>query len=272
MSKIRKALEKAKQTRKADVVNMFREGETVPVAGPPTPKETEPVGETPAVAAQTRKILCDVRTLRKNKIITRCNGEIIADHLKLLRTQVLNSMKDCGANSLLITSANAREGKTFTAINLAMSISQEVDHTVLLVDADLRSPSIHEYFGLDVEAGLADYLLRRAEVQDLLINPGVEKMVILPAGRGLPNSSELLGSSQMQSLAQEMKARYPDRFIIFDSPALLDGADALVIANFVDGVLLVVEEEKTTQKELREALDLLSGKKIIGIILNKTRE
>ena len=152
-----------------------------------------------------------------------------------------------------------------------MSICLQVDRTVLLVDADLRRPAIHRYLGLDTVEGLSDYLLFQAEIPNLLINPDIEKLIILPGGKALPNSTEVLGSPRMESLVKEMKERYPDRFIIFDSSALLARADPLVFSRYIDGFLLVVEAEKTSTKDVEKALDLLKEKTVVGIVLNKAK-
>ena len=221
--------------------------------------------------SQTRVTSIDPAFLKKNKILSLFHEEEISDQIKILSTQILNKMAEIGGNSLLITSARPSEGKTFTAINLAMSICLQVDRTVLLVDADLRRPAIHRYLGLDTVEGLSDYLLFQAEIPNLLINPDIEKLIILPGGKALPNSTEVLGSPRMESLVKEMKERYPDRFIIFDSSALLARADPLVFSRYIDGFLLVVEAEKTSTKDVEKALDLLKEKTVVGIVLNKAK-
>jgi non-specific protein-tyrosine kinase len=139
------------------------------------------------------------------------------------------------------------------------------------VDADLRAPSVHDYFGLHGERGLADFLLGEAELPELLINPGIENLVILPGGKPLPNSAELLGAARTASMVREMKERYADRFIIFDSPAMLTCADPLVFSRIIDGVLLVVEAEKTAEKDLLQAMEMLRERAIIGTVLNKAK-
>jgi non-specific protein-tyrosine kinase len=218
------------------------------------------------------------RILEKNKIFTVSHNNTIADQIKILRIQILNKLEEIGGNSLLVTSANPREGKTFTSINLGVSIAHEIDRTVLLVDADLRNPSKAHYdfaadfFGVDVTKGLADYLLGDFDIPDLLLNPGIQKLTILPAGRHLPNSAELLNSPRMESLVAEMKNRYrDDRIIIFDSSSLSVCTDPVVLSRFVDGILLVVEAEKTSPNHLKRVKELLDGRPIVGITLNKAK-
>jgi non-specific protein-tyrosine kinase len=190
----------------------------------------------------------------------------------------LTKLKEIGGNSLLVTSANPYEGKTFTAINLGVSIAQELDRTVLIVDCDLKNHSNDhksfgkDFFGTQMDEGLSNYLLGQAELQDLLINPGIERLVLLPAGRPLSNSAEMLGSPRMEMLVNDVKCRYPkDRIVIFDSASLLTSADPLVLTRFVDGILLIVEEEKTTTEDQKKVMELLKDKPVIGTVMNKTR-
>jgi non-specific protein-tyrosine kinase len=259
MSKLKKAMEKAKAVRRTAVSYDLV-------------KPVEPGPEELRIAySRTEIVEVAESLLKKNKIVSLFPEKAMTDQLKILRAQVLNRMKQLQGNSLLVTSADHGVGKTLTAVNLAVSISQEVHHTVLLVDADLRNSSVHKLFGLDGERGLGDYLLGEAELPDLLVNPGIKNLVILPGGKSLPNSAELLGAARTASMVREMKERYQDRFIIFDSPAVLTCADALVFSRLVDGVLLVVEAEKTAEKDLTQALDLLKETTIIGTVLNKAK-
>jgi len=274
VSKLQKALEKAKEARGDFLESMAlatevpEESEQSPVLHQENKRQEVP---TP-VYFQTRKLPVDFNQLIQNRIIPICHGNEAADRIKILRTQVLNRMVEEGKNTLLITSANPGEGKTLTAINLAISISHEMDRTTLLVDTDLRKPSIHSYFGFEVGQGLSDYLKNGARLSDLLVSPGIEKLVILPGGNPLTNSAELLGSPRMESLVKEMKERYADRFIIFDSSSLLSYADALVFSRFIDGILIVVEAEKTTRSDLKRTLEMLGDKPVIGTLLNKYRD
>jgi non-specific protein-tyrosine kinase len=125
--------------------------------------------------------------------------------------------------------------------------------------------------GMEALGGLSDYLLKEADIPDLLINPGIQKLVVLPAGRPLPHSAELLGSPRMEALVREMRERYPERLVLFDAPPLLTSADALAFSRFVDGILLVVEAEKTRRDELKRVFELLEGKPVLGTVLNKIR-
>ncbi len=280
MSKLKKALEKAKVARENGSDVSVPKDE--PVTPAPTPQAEQGTvqyeGEVQVTYTKTKVINIEPRLLKKNKVITLFHEDKMTDQLKILRTQILNRLKEIGGNSLLVTSANPGEGKTFTSINLGISIAQELNRTVLLVDADLRPPSENhrdfsgDFLGMDIGKGLSDYLLRQAEIPELLFNPGIETLTILPGGRPLTNSAEHLGSDRMESLAAELKSRYSgDRIIIFDGPSLLTSPDAMVLSRFVDGILLVVESEKTTNDDLKRAMALLEDKPVLGTLLNKAK-
>jgi len=178
--------------------------------------------------------------------------------------------KEHNWNVLAVTSPGEGEGKTLTAINLAISIAREVDYPVLLVDANLRHPWMLEHFGLPHRKGLSDYLTEDLPIADLLVQPTrVEHLVILPGGRAVANSAEMLNSPKMASLVAEMKSRYHSRIIIFDLPPVLTTADALAFSPYVDAALLVIEEGKTQKDDVERAVDLLSSTNIIGTVLNK---
>jgi protein-tyrosine kinase len=214
--------------------------------------------------------------LRKNKIFALFSKFKINNQIKTLRTQVLNKLEKLGSNILMITSANPGEGKTFTSINLGVSIAQELDRTVLIIDADLKNPTKEhfdfagDFFSIEVEKGLADVLTGEIRLDEALINPGIEKLTILPGGYYLHNSAELLGSPQMGSLVNEVKTRYKERIVIFDTPAILPCADPIQLSKFVNNVLFIVEEEKTKAEDIRQSMKLLADANLIGMILNKS--
>jgi non-specific protein-tyrosine kinase len=279
MSKLKKALEKAKEDRGIESQNLYRDIKK-------SPKPIGPKGRINDVCrpeievsySQTKIKKIESNVLKKGKVISLFHDIDKIDEIKSLRTQTLNFLNQVNGNSLLITSANPCEGKTFTAINLGVSIAQELDRTVLLVDADLRNhPKYHkdfaiDFFGTDMTEGLSNYLLGQAELPDLLINPGIDRLVLLPAGRPLPNSAELLGSPKMVMLVNDIKSRYcDDRIIIFDCSSLLSCADPLVLSRYADGILLIVEQERTTETELQKTMELLKEKPVFGTVLNKSK-
>jgi capsular exopolysaccharide synthesis family protein len=181
-------------------------------------------------------------------------------------------MRVHGWQSLAITSPTTGNGKTVTAVNLAITLARDVKHTVLLVDLDLRRPKMASYFFDQPVPGLSEYITGDRPIEELLINPGIERLVILPGNHSFPHSSEILCSPKMIELVNELKGRYPDRLILFDMPPLLGGDDVIAFSPYVDALLLVVEEGKTTRDELSNAFSLLDDSKILGTVLNKAQE
>jgi capsular exopolysaccharide synthesis family protein len=262
MERIKQALEKARSER-----------EKAGTGTGPGAVRTSSGARAPNLIAYTHTRTIEVADdlLREKRIISGIEQNSFTDAYKILRTQVLQRLKENGWNSVAITSPGFNEGKTLTAINLAISLAMEVDYTVLLVDADLRNPSIQSYFGLGTEKGLSEYLTDNIPLDELLIHPAhIPRFVVLPGGKSLINSSEMLNSPKMVRLVEEVKTRYPSRIIIFDLPPLLSAADALVFSPYVDAALLVIEEGKTQTEDAKRAVGLLQGTNLIGTVLNKS--
>ncbi|MFN0316750.1 MAG: CpsD/CapB family tyrosine-protein kinase [Burkholderiales bacterium] len=220
---------------------------------------------------RTRKVDVSLDLLRARRVVSAHLPGPYVDAYKILCTQVLQKLREKEHQILAVTSPGRNEGKTLTAINLACCMASEIDQTVLLVDANLRNPGVHRYFGLPSEPGLSEYLTQGARIEDILVNPGIGKFVILPGGRPIANSSELLGSQQMMQLVRELKSRYASRIVLFDLPPVLTAADVLSFSPFTDAVLLVVEEGMTESDRLRETMDLLASTHVVGTVLNKSR-
>ena len=192
-----------------------------------------------------------------------------ADLFRILRTKVLQAMREHDWRTLAVVGATSGVGKSTIASNLALSIALDSNQTVLLVDADLRKPRVATYFGLSPSQGLGDYLSSDIPVQDLLINPGVDRLVLLPATGSYSNSTELLGSRKMASLVGELRSRYESRLVMFDLPPLLASGDALGFLPQFDCALLVVENGGNTAAQLKEASRLLEKTHLLGWVLNK---
>lgn len=270
MERLKKAMELARAQRES-------------IVGPSPGVPGDTAGKVRAIRAQTPRPLVDVKVdytrttsipinaewLREQRIILSEGAEPFADAYKVLRTHVLQRMRVNGWKTLAVTSPGIGNGKTVTAINLAISLAREVNQTILLVDLDLRRPSIGRYFVKGRTLGISDYLTGEAELADLLINPGIERLVILPGNDSFTHSSEMLSSPRVIQLVDELKGRYQDRLILFDMPPLLAGDDVIAFLPYLDAVMLVVEEGKVTSEELQQAQDLLGEKKSMGIVLNK---
>jgi capsular exopolysaccharide synthesis family protein len=222
--------------------------------------------------SKTRVVELDSAVLEKNKVISGVGTDEKTGAYKLLRTQILHRMRENNWKSLAITSPGEGEGKTLTAINLAISLARDVNHTVLLVDLDMRRPSVAKYLGFNPIIGIDDCLLDNAPIHDALFNPGIERLVVLPCRNSFASSSELLSSPPMQKLAEELKERYPERLVIFDLPPLLARDDLLAFSPHIDAVLLVAREGKTRKADLRRAMEMLKVVNVAGTMLNSSQE
>jgi protein-tyrosine kinase len=219
---------------------------------------------------QSRSIELDPQLLARNRCLLYLDNVREAESFRVLRAQVLHRTRETGANTIMVTSALPDEGKTLTAINFSIALAREFQHTVMLVDGDLRKQSIHKYLGCPGEMGLVDYLAGGTPVSELITFPGIEKMTLISGGRLLNESAELLGSPRMRELIPSMKARYPDRYIIFDAPPILTGADTLTLAPMVDKIIVVVRAGKTSMDDVKRAVQYLPREKILGLVLNRS--
>lgn len=188
--------------------------------------------------------------------------------LRALTLQLTNNERR--KNTLLVTSAVSGEGKTLTAVNLALSIARTTDHTVMLVDADLRRPSIHKLLNIETDIGFAQCLRDSLPIEKALVKTGLGKLVVLPAGQQINEPLELLSSKYTQSLVLEIKERYPDRYVIFDSPPVLAFADSRVMATFMDGTIFVTRENYSQLDHVREGLESIKGSHVLGVLCNDT--
>jgi protein-tyrosine kinase len=192
-----------------------------------------------------------------------------AEQFKRLRTLIMRRMKSDMGNSILVTSAVQGEGKTTTALNLAISIAQGMNETALVIDTDLRKPGVHTHLGIGAKRGLVDYLRGECDLPELLVRTEIPKLSILPSGEPPENPSELLASDRMSRLVREVKSRYDNRFIIFDSSPINIFADTAILAPQTEGVLLVVKDGATPRDYVKRAISQLDGAKLIGLVLNQ---
>jgi exopolysaccharide/PEP-CTERM locus tyrosine autokinase len=191
-----------------------------------------------------------------------------AEQFKLLRTNLLYPVSGNAPRSILVTGPSPGEGKSFVAINLAISVALNIDRYVLLMDCDLRRPAIHERFGFGKVPGLSEYLSKGTTLHSLLLKTKVDRLTILPGGTPPLNPSELMSSERMSTLVEEVTNRYSDRLIIIDSPPPPLTAETGVIARHVDGIILVVRHRKTNLDVLRKMIERLGKEKILGCVVN----
>lgn len=176
------------------------------------------------------------------------------------------------ANLIMVTSSVPGEGKTFNAINLAISIASEPDYRVLLVDADLLRPNIFETLGIEPLRGLIDAIENRDEkLSDLLVRTNIDGLTLLGAGTPHPMATELLTSERMRKFIDEIAQRYTDRVIIFDAPPVLLTSEPTALASHMSQIVFVIEAEHTSRAQVREALELIGPGPRVGLVLNKSR-
>jgi exopolysaccharide/PEP-CTERM locus tyrosine autokinase len=253
--------------------------------GAATPLPVPPLGaaaeaERPAQKFSTRRVELDLARMRDLGMVTAAGGRTrLLEDFRLIKRPLLQRAfaergpNDKPGNLIMLTSALPGEGKTYCAINLAMSIAMELDHTVLLVDADVARPSVLRTLGLPAHRGLMDILLDdKLDMADVMLRTNVDTLSILPAGTNTPRATELLASSTMSNLVNEIANRYPDRIVIFDSPPLLLTSESRVLASHMGQIVMVVEAQTTTQHAVQEALHQLQGCPNVNLIYNKTRE
>ncbi|MHC4104613.1 MAG: polysaccharide biosynthesis tyrosine autokinase [Planctomycetota bacterium] len=245
-----------------------------PVAKPPaipekmheTRADTKPGKPKFAPAKALQKF--DRNALDKNLVSLLDPQSFEAEQFKILRTNLLFSDSGKNPRSVMVTSAVPGEGKSFVASNLAISVARHVNWNVLLIDCDLRRPSVHRQFGFQETPGLSDYLSRGVSLESLLLKTCVDNLTILPGGRLLDNPSEILSSDRMSALLDEAATRYDDRLIILDSPPPRLAAETGALARLVDGIILVVKYGSTSRKIVSDLIDKLEKDKLLGAIIN----
>jgi exopolysaccharide/PEP-CTERM locus tyrosine autokinase len=256
MSRIEKALEKANKQRVE--------------AGPagPEPAQLQTVEKSASLA---ERLLPSAPLRINNPMLAalREKNDVVVEEYKKLRSLIVKlTGGDHFDNTLMVTSTVSGEGKTLTALNLAISLAKEYDHTVLLVDADLRRPSVHRYLGIEPEPGLIQCVKNQLPLGEALIKTGIGKLVVLPSGGTLDDPVEFLSSNRMKELIRELKTRYPDRYVIFDTPPMLPFADAQVLKHAVDATLFVVRERQAKIQHVKKILNDLKDANLLGVVYN----
>jgi protein-tyrosine kinase len=241
------------------------------VRGEPPATDTTPIDT--VVAFQNPVVELPEERRERERILAPGAPGAVGAAYKMLRTQVLRRLASINANTLAILSAANGEGKTLTAINLAIAIAGDLGHTALLVDLDLRNPSIHRRLGLEPAVGIEDCLQQRRPVYEAMVKiGGFDRLTVLPARGPVEHSSELISAQRMAELMQELRARYANRVLIFDLPPVLQADDALAFSRYVQAGLFVVAEGRTERQGLQRGLLLLDRLPIIGTVLNCSKE
>ena len=253
-----------------------------PVAAAPPIRRVASVAQESAVprhASTPRMVVVDLERLKARGYVTPdAPTTQIADEFRVIKRPIIrNALGRDGSklkngNLVMVTSALPAEGKTFTALNLAMSVAMEYDSTVLLVDGDVAHPGLPRLLGVPEAPGLLDLLTNdKLDVADALVKTNIDKLTVLSAGSAHRRATELLASEQMASLLNEIASRYHDRIIIFDSPPLLATTEARVLATHMGQIVMVVAAESTSQNSVNQALATIESCEVVLMMLNKAR-
>ncbi|MCS0584448.1 XrtA-associated tyrosine autokinase [Massilia pinisoli] len=254
--------------------------EAAPQAAPHAAPKAAEAEARPAQKSSTRRVELDLNRMRDLGMVTAAGGRTrLLEDFRVIKRPLLQrafaerAEGEKPGNLIMVTSSLPGEGKTYCAINLAMSIAMELDHTVLLVDADVARPSVLRSLGLPAHRGLMDILVDdKIDMADVMLRTNVDTLSILPAGTSTPRATELLASSSMSTLVSEIANRYRDRIVIFDSPPLLLTSESRVLASHMGQIVMVIEAQTTTQHAVKEALRQLESYPNVNLIYNKTRE
>jgi Mrp family chromosome partitioning ATPase len=263
-------------TRLFDLERTQRDGKA---DSPPelAPNEDSPVARVADIHAATTvfhtpSIEVDPVLLERERILAPGAAGEHGSPYKLLRTQTLRRLDQLGANTLAVVSPSSADGKTLTAINLAIAIAATAGRTALVVDFDLRNPSLHRRFGFEPTVGVEECLGTRRPIHDALIKvSGYERLTLLPARSRVEQSSELLSASRVGEIVTEMRTRYANRVIVFDLPPVLQADDALAFSQHMQAALLVVSERHTKREDVARSLELLRDTTVVGTVLNQSR-
>jgi protein-tyrosine kinase len=214
----------------------------------------------------------DPAAMERNCILPQVVDRSALRAYMILRTRLLQRMAPKQWHSLAITGAGSGQGKTVTAINLAMTLAQDPNTAVFLVDLDLQRPRIAEYLGISFAKGLGEYLLGEAGIEEIIYSPGFDRLAVIPNARAFEQSSDLLSGARMLELVRYLNAEQPRRIVIYDMPPLLLSDDVLTFAPNTDGLLMVVSEGVTARGQLERSKELLAEMNLLGVVLNRSME
>ena len=246
------------------VMSTSRLGRQPLTSPPPLPENFVPVQYRPAPV--------DPQAMERNRVLLRVPDVGISRAYKILRTRVLHRLAANNWFSLGITGTTAGEGKSLTAVNLALALAQDVNTSVFLVDLDLQRPQLGAYLGMSYEHGLTDYLTGQAQLDQIIYDIGVKRLAVVPNASSVENSSELLGSPRMAEFIAALEAQIPRRIVVFDMPPLMVTDDVLAFAPRVDTFLLVVSQGQTARRTLANAKEVLAEVNLMGVVLNRSTE
>jgi len=271
LGKIFKALEKSEQANDTNPVYDFH-AEAVDTKEGPAKRRTDK----PSVEKKNKRNNHTAFTKTtpvnssagRNLVSVKKPHSIEAEQFRLLKNSLLFPESGYPPRTIMVTSTCQGEGKSFVAANLAAAIASSIDEYVLLVDCDLRHPSVHSMFDIENNDGLATYLTQGVPLSRVLVKTFLPKLTVLPGGTPPVNPSELVSSEQMRRLIKEAEARYDDRYVLLDAPPPYITSETNALAKHVDGILLVVKQGLTRKDRIKDIIDIYGKEKIIGVVKN----
>jgi protein-tyrosine kinase len=234
----------------------------------PAPGTAPPDAFTP----QFRSAPVDPDAMERHHVLLRVHDVAISRAYKILRTRVLRRLSANNWASLGITGIAAGEGKSLTAVNLALALAQDVNTWVTLVDLDLQRPQLGSYLGMTYEHGLTDFLTGQVELEQIVYDIGVKRLAVVPNATSVESSSELLSSPRMADFVNALESQSPRRVVVYDMPPLMVTDDVLAFAPRVDSFLVVVAQGQTARRTLANATEVLSELNVLGVVLNRSTE
>ncbi len=257
MGRIEEALRQARRGKPA--------GSAVPITEVIEPEHSIDFDKLPVVVP-------DEECLEKYRVVAALKEAPERTAYKVLRTRVLQRLRASQFNVIGVTGAGPGEGKTLTAINFAYTLAQDVNHKVVLLDLDLRRPSVHEYLGISPPKDLSDLLRGSASLEDVLVCPNANRLAVVTCQEPFRDSSETLSSPEMANIIHQLKALGQQTITVVDLPPVLASDDVIAFSPLVDSLLLVVGQGRCRREDLRETQELLRESEILGVVLNRSRE
>ncbi|MDY0131716.1 MAG: polysaccharide biosynthesis tyrosine autokinase [Desulforegulaceae bacterium] len=273
MGKIHKALEKIK-ANKDDIIDRNQNPDKkdfdsgLAVEGIEDIEEIEEIEENIPEEKESEKVFSRIDNVAEILVTVNKPHSVESEQFRLLKNSILFPDSGKPPKTIMVTSSDKGEGKSFVASNLAVSIAASIDEYVLLLDSDLRDPSVHNIFGIENSKGLSSYLSGESDLPSVFVKTFLKKLTLVPAGPSPLNPSELISSEQMKRLIDELRSRYDDRYIIIDSPPPYMTSEANALATYVDGVIIVVKQGHTKKERLKDILDIYGKDKILGVVKN----
>ena len=272
MDRIQRALDLAKSQR------LHHAAHTAPI---PAQNPDDPRAERLALNREfslstiesVSRVTLDWQALSEKRVLSPRDNHEAGAAYRMLRTQILQRARTHGLSTLGVISAVNGEGKTLTAINLALNLAAEPNQAVMLVDLDLRRPAVAQTLGLNAPRGLEEWFGGELATREVCYGiEGIDRLYVLPTLAPVTSSSEVLAGIGTRKLVDELKARDPGRMLVVDLPPVLLSDDALTVAPLLDGVVLVVNERRTRREDVSRVIELLANTKIVGTVLNRSSE